>query len=103
MAETVRSAPAISYAERQQIARRAIALLRDAYNERTAPPVEGGLTVPQLAAETGWSPGILYRWFRSAPGVMVEVHPETLHRRRYTTLRIPRHVAVRVLNQHTRK
>jgi AraC-like DNA-binding protein len=63
----------------------------------------GGLTVIELAAESGWSPSTLRRMFAHEPGVSRIRHPETLHRRGYVSIRIPRDVADRVLARHARK
>lgn len=63
----------------------------------------GGLTVIELAAETGWSASTLRRMFKHEPGVSRITHPETLHGRAYECVRIPRHVADRVLARHAKK
>jgi AraC-like DNA-binding protein len=63
----------------------------------------GGLTVIQLAAESGWSPNTLHRMFRDEPGVSRIMHPETLRWRGYVSIRISRNVACRVLARHARK
>jgi hypothetical protein len=58
------------------------------------------LTVPQIAALTGRSRRTIIRWFQDEPGVVllpVFDHPEELHKRRYRTLRIPKHVFDRVI------
>jgi hypothetical protein len=58
------------------------------------------LTVPQIAAMTGRSRRTIIRWFENEPGAFVILdRPETLHKRRYRTLRIPRAVVDRVLAQ----
>jgi len=61
----------------------------------------GGLTVIELEVETGWSKSTLRRMFKDEPGVSRITHPETLHRRGYECVRIPRHVADRVLARHS--
>jgi AraC-like DNA-binding protein len=63
----------------------------------------GGVTVIELAAETGWSSSTLRRMFAEEPGVSRISHPETMHRRGYVSMRIPRHIADRVLARHCRK
>ena len=57
------------------------------------------LTVPQIAAMTGRSRRTIIRWFEREPGVFVMDNPETLHKRRYRTLRIPRAVFERVIQR----
>jgi len=55
------------------------------------------MTVPQIAAMTGRSRRTIIRWFQDEPGVIIVLdRPETLHKRRYRTLRIPRAVFERV-------
>jgi hypothetical protein len=65
--------------------------------------MRGGLTVVELAIETGWSKSTLRRMFLNEPGVSRIVHKETQKRRGYVCLRIPRHVADRVLTRLARK
>ena len=58
------------------------------------------MTVPQIAALTGRSRRTIIRWFEDEPGVVllsVFDHPETLHKRRYRTLRVPQAVFERVM------
>ncbi len=56
------------------------------------------LTVPQIADMTGRSRRTVIRWFEDESGVLnVLDNPETLHKRRYRTLRIPRAVYERVI------
>jgi hypothetical protein len=58
------------------------------------------LTVPQIAAMTGRSRRTIIRWFENEPGAVVILDsPETLHKRRYRTLRIPRAVFERVIQR----
>ena len=60
------------------------------------------LTVPQIAAMTGRSRRTIIRWFENEPGVVLLPmldHPETLHKRRYRTLRVPRAVFERVMRR----
>jgi AraC-like DNA-binding protein len=63
----------------------------------------GGLTVIELAAETGWSARTLHRMFANEPDVSRMVNPETMHRREYECIRIPRSVADRVLARYAKK
>jgi hypothetical protein len=63
----------------------------------------GGLTVIELPAETGWGASTLRRMFEGEEGVSRIVQKETLHGRRYVSVRIPRHVAGRVLARHTQR
>ena len=51
------------------------------------------------AALTGLSRRTVIRMFEKEPGVIVVLdNPETLHKRRYRTIRIPRAVYRRVVN-----
>jgi hypothetical protein len=59
------------------------------------------LTVPQIASLTGRSRRTIIRWFEREPGVFVMDNPETLHKRRYRTLRIPITVFDRVMRRRT--
>ena len=56
------------------------------------------LTVPQIAAMTGRSRRTIIRWFEDGPGVVIVLdNPETLHKRRDRTMRIPKAVFERVI------
>lgn len=56
------------------------------------------LTVPQIAAMTGRSRRTIIRWFEDEPGVVIALdNPETLHKRRDRTMRIPKAVFERVI------
>lgn len=57
------------------------------------------LTVSQIAAIAGRSRRTIIRWFETEPDVFVMDNPETLHKRRYRTLRIPRTVLDRVMQR----
>jgi hypothetical protein len=61
------------------------------------------LTVSEIAAMTGRSRRTIIRWFENEPGVvLLEIfdHPEKLHKRRYRTMRIPRHVFERIVGHY---
>ena len=52
----------------------------------------------EAARLTGRSPRTIRRWFENEPGRLLILNsPETVHKRRYTTIRIPRHVFERVI------
>jgi hypothetical protein len=53
-------------------------------------------TVRELAKEWGFSDNFIRKLFWSEPGVLRVTRPETLKKRRYTSLRIPASVAARV-------
>jgi hypothetical protein len=55
------------------------------------------LTVPQIAAMTGRSRRTIIRWFENEPDIFIMGNPETMHKRRYRTLRIPRAVFERLV------
>jgi len=56
------------------------------------------LTVAEIAQLTGRSARTIIRWFEREPGTIVVLdRPETMHKRRYRTLRIPRAVFQRVI------
>jgi hypothetical protein len=55
------------------------------------------LTVPQIAVMTGRSRRTIIRWFENEPDIFIMDNPETMHKRRYRTLRIPRAVFERVI------
>jgi hypothetical protein len=52
----------------------------------------------ELAKQWGFSDDFIRDLFKNEPGVLVVNHPETLHKRGYTALRIPASVAERVYN-----
>jgi transcriptional regulator GlxA family with amidase domain len=58
-------------------------------------------TVGEVAALIGFSRRKVTRMFEREPGVIVEELPETLHKRRYRNIRIPRAVYERVLRRVT--
>lgn len=61
------------------------------------------LTVNEVAALTGFSRRTVIRIFEREPDVFVIKRPETLHKRRYHTIRIPRVVLDRVMREWTPK
>jgi len=54
-------------------------------------------TVAEVAQLTGFSRDTVTRLFEDEPGVLKLQRPETTHKRRYVSLRIPRHVYERVV------
>jgi hypothetical protein len=59
------------------------------------------LSVNEVAALTAWSRRKVIRMFERERGVIILDNPETLHKRRYRTIRIPRAVLNRVLARYT--
>lgn len=53
-------------------------------------------SVAELSRQWGFSENTIRRLFRKEPGVIKIVHQETLHKRRYTSMRIPERIAQRV-------
>ena len=60
-------------------------------------------SVQDVAALTGWSRATVTQIFRDAPGVLVLSRPEEMHKGKYTSIRIPRHVYERVIDSMTVK
>ncbi|HWA96773.1 MAG TPA: hypothetical protein VG844_19420 [Terracidiphilus sp.] len=60
-------------------------------------------TVAEVAAMTALSPQTIRRMFEDEPGVIVVNRPEQMHKRRYRSIRIPRHVYERVIHKLTVK
>lgn len=60
------------------------------------PAFEQHYSVQQAAKMWGLGVDIIRRIFENEPGVIKIVSPERLHKRRYTTLRIPESVLRRV-------
>jgi hypothetical protein len=54
-------------------------------------------TLAEIAALMGLSPHTITPLFDGEPGVIVLDRPETLNKRRYRSLRVPRYVYERVL------
>lgn len=62
------------------------------------------LSVTQIVQMTGRSRRTILRWFENEAGVIeLSDRPETLHKRRYRTFRIPRHVYERVIERRAAK
>jgi hypothetical protein len=57
------------------------------------------LSVREAAALCGYSRQTVERLFENEPGVLILARPETLHKRRYRSIRIPRAVYDRVLKR----
>jgi hypothetical protein len=57
----------------------------------------------QLAKLWGFHPDKVREWFQNEPGVLIEDHPEKLHKRGYKSMRIPASVAARVYDRHISK
>jgi predicted DNA-binding transcriptional regulator YafY len=57
------------------------------------------LTVNEAAALSGFSRNTIIRMFSNERGVLILSRPEKMHKRRYRTMRIPRHVYERVINR----
>jgi len=55
------------------------------------------LTVAEAAELTGFSPQTVTRMFEREPGVLVLSRPESMHKRGYRSIRIPRAVYERVI------
>lgn len=56
-------------------------------------------TVAEVAKMTGFSKQTITRVFEKEPGVFMLDRPETMHKRRYRSLRIPREVFERVIKR----
>ncbi len=59
--------------------------------------------VTEVAALTGFSRGTVIRMFERERGVLILGRPESMHKRRYRSIRIPRAVYERVINRLTVK
>jgi predicted DNA-binding transcriptional regulator AlpA len=59
------------------------------------------LSIAEVATLTGFSRQTITRMFEKEPGVRVIDRPETLHKRSYRSLRIPRNVYERVVRRVT--
>jgi transcriptional regulator GlxA family with amidase domain len=57
------------------------------------------LTVAEVAGLTGFSRRTVTRLFQGERGVIILGRPETLHKRRYRSIRIPRAVYERVISR----
>ena len=58
-------------------------------------------TVAEIAGLTGFSVPTVIRMFEREPGVIILSRPETMHKRRYRSIRIPDTVYKRVINRLT--
>jgi hypothetical protein len=58
-------------------------------------------TVAEVAAPTGFSRQTVTRMFEREPGVIVVCRPESMQRRGYRSIRIPRAVCDRDINKLT--
>lgn len=61
------------------------------------------LTVDEVATLTGLSRTTVIRLFEKEKGVLILSRPESLHKRKYRSLRIPRAVYERVVTRLTVK
>jgi predicted DNA-binding transcriptional regulator AlpA len=57
------------------------------------------LSVAEVATLTGFSRQTVSRMFEDEPGVLVINRPEKMNKRPYRSIRIPRHVYVRVVHK----
>ncbi|HMF65310.1 MAG TPA: hypothetical protein VK608_14565 [Edaphobacter sp.] len=57
-------------------------------------------TVEEAAAMTGWGRDTITRMFENEPGVLIRNHPTKMNKRRYRSIRIPRHVYERVRRRY---
>lgn len=69
------------------------------WNERVKPPV---YKLDEVAKMMGFSRGTVERLFRDEPGVIKFGHGEKMHKRKYYSVRIPKHVYERVLQRLSR-
>lgn len=56
-------------------------------------------TVGEVAELTGFSGRTVARMFENEPGVLILARPETMHKRKYRSIRIPRAVYERVIGR----
>ncbi len=71
------------------------------YPKRTAKKIEVDpdkpvFTVAEVGTLLGCSRWTVIRLFENEPGVLIRLHPETMHKRSRRMIRIPRHVLLRV-------
>ena len=62
----------------------------------TVDPDKPTFTVAEVSALLGCSRWTTIRLFEDEPGVLIRLHPETMHKRSRRMIRIPRHVFLRV-------
>jgi hypothetical protein len=75
---------------------------RTSLNEEVAlatPRLPHVFTVAEVAELTGFSRQTVTRMFEDEPGVLVICRPETMHKRSYRSIRIPRTVYERVVRR----
>ena len=58
-------------------------------------------TVAEVAALTGYSRQTITRMFEREKGVLIVDRRETMHKKRYRSIRIPHHVYERVIRRIT--
>jgi AraC-like DNA-binding protein len=58
-------------------------------------------TIAEVAELTGLSPQTITRMFENESGVIILERPETMHKRRHRSIRIPRPVYERVIRKIT--
>jgi len=63
---------------------------------RASIALERHCSVAELSKQWGFSENTIRRLFQKEPGVIKIVHQETLHKRGYTSMRIPERIAQRV-------
>jgi len=56
-------------------------------------------TIAEVAGMTGYSATMVTEMFENEPGVLIITRPETMHKRRYRSIRIPRQVYERVVRK----
>ena len=66
-------------------------------------PFERHYRPAELAEFWGFGVDLIRIWFEDEPGVLIEDHPATLHKRGYRSMRIPASVAERVYRRHLAK
>jgi hypothetical protein len=60
-------------------------------------------TIPEIAAKLKLSQQTALRMFEEEPGVIVLERPGKMHKRKYRTVRVPRHVYDRVIGRLANK
>lgn len=73
-------------------------MLRVATNS-TVRPDKSALTFAEVAELMGFSRPTVAALFEKEPGVIKLIHPEKLHKRKYRSYRVPRHVYERVVRR----
>ena len=67
------------------------------------PMLEQHYTIGKLSKMWGFSAHTIRAWFEDEPGCLMIHHPEKMHKRGYTSIRVPHSVAERVYQRHTSK